>query len=357
MHSEGDHAEAASNVERNRQLTAHRRLLFRLIAFGMGTVSAFVIAEVALRLFVDQEGKRMATYDETLGWRGRPNAGGTYIRKVDDIRVPFHYNNLGFRDDDVEPKQEGDRRLLMLGDSFIENLEVQYDRTFPVLLERHINEGHKGWDVVVIGSQGYSTAQELLAYRKYHETVSPDVVLLCFYTGNDFEDNLRRRFAYLNDDGELQIPTNSESTWKHRARWLQRWLYESSHVVFWTKNGVQSISNFSFAPAAKSVVEADLKYKHDITAKLLRQLQSDVQMSGATFGVVVIPFRDDLVEGRRDHEDFVVQTCKESQIPCLDLSASVAAEDFFATDIHFNERGHEIVAKAIYRFVTEALRL
>ncbi len=225
-----------------------RRLLFPLIALGIGTICALAIAEVALRLFMDQEGKRLATYDETVGWRGRPNGDGVYVRKADNIRVPFHYNNLGFRDEDVVPKPTGGRRILLLGDSFIENLEVDYANTFPALVEQHIKQRAGNWDLAVVGSQGYSTAQELLAFRKYRDVISPDLVLLCFYCGNDFEDNLRRRFAYLDDDGELQIPQNHDSKWKHQARWLQRWVYESSHFVYLAKNSIQSMTNIEIAP-------------------------------------------------------------------------------------------------------------
>ncbi len=82
-------------------------------------------------MLVDQEGKRLAIYDETIGWRGRPHGSGVYVRKIDNIRVPFQYNNLGFRDEDVSPKPADGRRILMLGDSFIENLEVEYSKTLP----------------------------------------------------------------------------------------------------------------------------------------------------------------------------------------------------------------------------------
>ncbi len=330
--------------------------MFPLIAIGMGMLCAFIIAEISLRLLVDPEAKRLATYDATLGWKGRPNGDGLYVRKTDDIRVPFHYNNLGFRDEDVAAKPEHGRRILILGDSFIENLEVEYEKTFPFLLEQQVKLRSREWDVAIVGSQGYSTAQQLLAFRSYHDAISPDVVLLCFYCGNDFEDNLRRRFAFLDEQGELCIPENNGSIWKHRARWLQRWLYESSHVVYLLKNGFQSLTNVRLKPASKSIVDADEEYKLRITAKLLQQLAQEANAAGAEFGIVVIPFRDDLTSGNVQAQSFVARLCEDRQIPCLDLSPVLSTDDYFKTDIHFNIKGHQIAAQAINEFLATSFQ-
>jgi len=350
-----DPSSAASCEVPHQQMSWRRKLIFRLVALAMATLVSITAGEVLLRIFVDPEVKRLASYDETIGWRGRPHGSGIYIRKIDDIRVPFRYNNLGFRDEDVGPKPADRHRIMMLGDSFIENLEVEYSKTFPFLLEKLVTARLPNWEVTVVGSQGYSTAQELLAFRRFHELVSPDVVLLCFYCGNDFEDNLRRKFAFLDNDGELRIPQNQEPKWTHLARSVQRWLYESSHVVYLLKNSLQSIANLNLAPESKSAAEADDQYKQQITAQLISRLAEEVGATGAEFGVVVIPFRDHLVAGNREPQSFVTAVCAESQISHLDLSPLLDRDDFFETDIHFNAEGHQVVAQAIHDFLATSL--
>lgn len=332
-----------------------RKFGFRLLALAIGSLIAIVIGEVTLQAFVDQEAKRLAIYDETLGWRGRPNGSGVYVRKIDNIRVPFRYNNLGFRDEDVVPKPADGRRIMMLGDSFIENLEVDYSDTFPALVERLIQQRSSNWDVAAVGSQGYSTSQQLLAFRNYQATISPDIVLLFFYCGNDFEDNLRRNFAYLDNHRQLQIPANRDPKWKHFARRSQRWLYESSHLVFLVKNSLQSIANIEITPVSKASTEADEDYKVEITEKLLCKLNEEVKATGAEFAVVVIPFRDDLVSGNDDDPLFIKSVCEEHRIKHLDLSQLLESKDFFKTDIHFNATGHEVVAHAVDAFVANSL--
>lgn len=334
-----------------------RRLLFPALTACLGLVAALIIAEISLRLCVEQEAKRMATYDSTLGWRGRPGGRGVYVRKSANIRVPFRYNNLGFRDDDVTPKPPGVHRIMLLGDSFVESLEVDDAYTLPALLENAVGKRSPDWEVAAIGSQGYSTAQELLAYRQYRNIVDPDVVLLCFYCGNDFEDNLRRRFAYLADDGQLHIPQNNDPGWKRLARWSQRWLYESSHVVFLVKNSIQSMTNITIAPASKNIVDADRRYQEEITASLMSKLADEVLADGGKFGIVIIPYREDLVSGNRECQDFVIQFADNQQIPCLDLSTSLKLDHFFQTDIHFNQQGQHVAAKAIDDFLASRFGL
>ena len=333
-----------------------RRRWFALAAIACGLVTAVVIGEVTLRMFVEQEAKRLATYDANLGWRGTPHGHGVYVRKVDDIRVPFHYNNLGFRDEDVTAKPAHAKRMLLLGDSFVENLEVAYEETFPVLLQHLAAQRDGRWDVAVVGSQGYSTSQELLAFRKFHKVISPDITLLCFYCGNDFEDNLRRQFAYLDDNGTLQFPADTSPQWKHQAKKFQRWLYESSHLVFLLKNTLQSVLDVEIAPDSKDEVDADEDYKREISGKLLQRLSKDAVSAGSAFGVIVIPHRDDLVAGNNSRATFINRFCVRNGIPHLDLSPMLGPQHFFETDIHFNPDGHRIVATAISAFVADAFR-
>lgn len=327
-----------------------KRWLFRFLAVSLSCLVGGVACELLLRAFVEQETKRLASFDRELGWRGRPNGSGIYIRKADNIRVPFRYNNLGFRDNDVVTKSD-QRRVMLLGDSFIENLEVPFPETFPALLEKRLGEHDPTWDTVVIGSQGYSTAQELIAYRKFKDQVDPEQVILFFYCGNDFEDNLRRSFAYLDDAGALQVPPNHDPGWKIQARIFQRWLYESSHLVFLLKNKLQEVAQVEIAPAAKDAVAADEDYQRKITSLLIEKLNAEVTEEGGRFAVVVIPSRNDFREHDATRATFIVDTCQQMHIPVLDLSPYLQISHYFETDVHFNISGHRAVSEAVAEFL------
>lgn len=329
--------------------------MFRLAILLLASVAGFAVAEVCLRLFVEQETKRLAIYDPDLGWRGRPMGSGLYIEDADGIRTRFRYNNLGYRDEDVLPKTPDQRRLIIVGDSFVENLEVAFEESYPALLEVRCKQDDPRWDLVTLGSQGYSTAQELLAFRKYRDEVGADLVLLFFYCGNDFDDNLRPNFAYLDETRALQFPQNNESPWTVRAKQFQRFLYEASHVVFLLKNRFESWGVAKLEPTAKHRIDADEEYQLEITRQLILQFALEVKDAGSDFAVVVIPFREDLAKGVREKTDWVTDLCRQNQIACLNLAQSLTVADYFPSNVHFNANGHARVAEVLFRFVHSEL--
>ncbi|MCA9249344.1 MAG: SGNH/GDSL hydrolase family protein, partial [Planctomycetales bacterium] len=244
------------------------------------------------------------------------------------------------------------RRILMLGDSFLENLEVDFHDVYHKILEQRLcQETGSDIEVVAIGSQGYSTAQELLAFRRYREVVAPDVVITIFYTGNDFEDNARKQFAYLNDDRKLCFSENRPSTWNVQKQTFKRWLYESSHLVFLLKNRIESWGGLTIEDPAKAIANDGEGYREQMTRQLLAAMRDEVQSSGVRFGVVVMPSRDELLAGDRRLIELAISYCREWGITHVDLSQGLRSEDYFEHDVHLTRDGHVKVAQLLRAFL------
>ncbi len=331
-----------------------RRLKSTFLLLFFTLLVSFLLGEIIVRFFVVQETKRLATYDKELGWRGTPNGEGTFIRLRDDIRTPFRFNNIGFRDDDYLPKQPGQKRLVLLGDSFVESLEVPVEKTFHALLEKQFQASSATIaDVAILASQGYSTAQEILALRKFQDVIQPDYVFLVFYTGNDFENNLRRKFAFLNKKEELVFPPNKDSWLRIQYLSAQRWLYENSHLVFFLKNLIQSNTQINLADNARKTEQRSDSYKHQITRALIAAAREDAQRFGAQFAMVVVPSRGEVRRGDDTKTNIITAFCQAENIPCLNLFSLLSEEHYFAHDIHFNDAGHQLTAEKIRLFWEE----
>jgi hypothetical protein len=324
-------------------------LLFSSVLF------TFFVAEIILRLFVTQETKRLAIYDKDLGWRGRPNGSGRYIRKEDGINTPFSYNELGFRDNPIAPRSSVMRRYALLGDSFLENLEVPYEKTFLAQLKQKLRSSYS--DAVALMSQGYSTAQELKALQKFYDPVQPDAVVLLFYTGNDFEDNLRREFAYLDEHGELVFPENKDSWLKQQNLTFQRWLYETSHLVFYIKNFLASRAAIKLEDDSKKVKDESKEYKFNITRKLILAAKAYADERGVPFGLAVFTNKYELRDNQMEKTEFVERVCTEAGIPVLSFKDLQYDRHYFPVDIHFNEEGHRVVAARLFDFLTSTFGL
>lgn len=152
----------------------------------------FVSAETVLRFRSQGLAERIFyRVDPLLGWSLRPETGAEY--KVEGgSRV--NINSHGFRDKQrLIEKPKGVFRVAVLGDSFVEAMQLGLEETFPALIEKGL------WrcpaiaglipEVLNFGVKGYGTAQELLLYRHQARLYSPNVVLLVVFPGNDIYNN------------------------------------------------------------------------------------------------------------------------------------------------------------------------
>lgn len=163
------------------------------ISLLLGSIAvALIVLEIGLRIL----GFGYPTFhrpDERLGLRLREGAEG-WFRSEGEAYVKI--NTAGFRDRErILAKPPGVFRIAVLGDSYIEALQVDLAAAFHSQLEHRLNrckafEG-KAVEVLSFGTSSYGTAQELIVFREIASKYSPDLVLLAFFAGNDVRNNSR----------------------------------------------------------------------------------------------------------------------------------------------------------------------
>jgi hypothetical protein len=118
-----------------------------------------------------------------------PNA---YYRHTKEGFSEGYFNSHGFRDYERTYEKAADTfRVLVFGDSFVEARQVALSNTFPALLEQRLNEisPARRFEVLNLGQSGFGTAEEYMRYMNFGVQYSPDLVILAFFTGNDFLNN------------------------------------------------------------------------------------------------------------------------------------------------------------------------
>ncbi len=129
--------------------------------------------------------------DPVLGWRPPPHSAAW--QRFEGAAL-VETNALGFRDrDHAEPKPAGTLRVVVLGDSFTEAVQVPLAQTWWRLLgDRLQSDCNPGGEIEVLNFavSGYSTAQALLTWRRYARGYSPDLAILAFFIGNDVAENV-----------------------------------------------------------------------------------------------------------------------------------------------------------------------
>ncbi len=160
-----------------------------------------LIGSLLVSLAIVETGLRLAGYsypefyvaDLRRGYALRPEMEGWY-RKEGAAFV--HVNSDGLRDrEHTKDKPANTLRVAVLGDSFIEALQVPFEESFCAVLERKLKEcsatSGRNVEVINFGVSGYGTAQELITLRDHVWQYSPDIVLLAITTNNDVSDNAR----------------------------------------------------------------------------------------------------------------------------------------------------------------------
>ncbi len=177
-----------------------RKWRLRLLSLLFGLSLAMVLSEVGLRI-LGVGYPQFYQPDEHCGSRLRPGISGVWTAEGFG-RVSV--NSLGFRGPEIKATQlSSATRVAVLGDSFIEALQVDHEECFCARLEESLNSKNHTvnnyYEVINCGVSGYGTAQQLLMLRNYVLPLRPDIVLLAVYPENDIRNN----HPILEDDPRL----------------------------------------------------------------------------------------------------------------------------------------------------------
>lgn len=105
-----------------------------------------------------------------------------------DVRT----NALGFRDNRaaIPPKQPGEFRIIVLGDSFTFGPGVPYEHIYTSLLDARLKRAHPQVTVINLAVEGYNIIQYEAVLEEVGLGLAPDAVLVSMFPVNDFENDV-----------------------------------------------------------------------------------------------------------------------------------------------------------------------
>jgi hypothetical protein len=343
------------------------------------------------------------------GWMHQPNkavwlfacAGRRF-----EYQTYVQFNSQGLRDREYAfEKPTGTRRVLLLGDSTTEAVQVPLERTFAKLVEGKLRAGGKSVEVINGGHSGFGTDNQIFFYRDEARRYVPDLVVLVFNFQNDILENspILYRRAYeqaeahfppklgfrLDADGTLQqIQVSASDAAERPPPDPTLWQWMAAHV-FLLRALERALSTTlpvppRFVPPPHYGVYAqwDEQWRDawQLTMRITLELRAAVERSAAHFVVVLLPARDmvaptrlastlaslyvplrasdlDLDRPRRVMTEFLQREGIPfvDLLPALQAHAATGARDFFDWDVHLNESGHAAVSPPIAAFVQDQL--
>lgn len=171
----------------NASVSPVKKLAFVFLLIGFGFGCAALALEIGVRLFVPVS-ELFWQSDPVLGVKLAANKRGRFVRAgLFDVQVET--NSHGFRDrEHAYGKPAGTKRIVILGDSYMEALQVRFDNSLAALLEKQLRNRSVSAETINLGVSAFGTGREYLMLREHGIKYRPDVVLL-FFVGNDLINN------------------------------------------------------------------------------------------------------------------------------------------------------------------------
>lgn len=357
-------------------------------------------------------------HDPQRGWRNVPNADGWF--STDEYDVHLQYNSRGIRGPEIPyEKPPGTYRVVIFGDSFIEGYSVNREARVAEQLEKLLTEQDpsRKYQVIALGTAGYSTDQELIWLESEGIKYQPDLVVTMFYM-NDVWFNGQSKYwrgekpAYVLDNGELKLTNvpvpdpnaGKKEKKKESGRGLKYWIRANSKIMALVSLSLENSPGLRGVATSLGLVAprdddeddggpkvsdelsvfqksppVDTQRGWTMTEAILDEMDAVAQQAGADFVAFHIPFKgvvypadwgpilaklgipqDQLDPSAvKQHFDAI---CKARALDCIEPTADyvrVAKELkdgqrlYYVQDNHWNPGGHALAAQLLAKKVRE----
>ncbi len=238
--------------------------------------------------------------DSTLGRRLMPNQKGIFVSNTGEYKTEIEVNREGFRDvDHVEAKDQNTYRILLLGDSFVENFQVPLAKTFFRKLENDLQIPNKKVEVIALGLGDTGTAQQNIVFKTYGAKYHPDLVVHLFYTANDVKNNSLTlqgdpyRPYYIIDNGELKLLPFSmrSSQYKYKLLSLIKENSKLAELILDAKGRILAKIPSDY-PLDYHVYDNEYSKDYEnawvVTKKLILKTKQDVEQNGGKYILITL---------------------------------------------------------------------
>lgn len=347
--------------------------IFLLIAIVLITL-AFL--EVIVRIFFPQN-LNYTQFDSILMYRHIPDFEVKYSRQEFSNTIKF--NSKGLRDYEYSYNKPKDTyRMLLLGSSFSQALQVQLNQTYENALEKKLNENLKGkYEVINMAVGGWGTAQELFFLRTEGLKYKPDLILLDFSIRDITENAISPLVSLENGAIAEHIPVKA-SLAKKALLFCSRY----SHLCSLTQTVL--LSDLGKKPnAKKTAAKQDLFYKNpppeaneeiEKTFLLIKSIKDVADSNKIPLLMVLIPHREQVDDSKfREYikqygldgkdveydkiQKLAVKFASENKIEVFDMLPYFRQKNsnntfYFDIDGHWNAKGHALAAELLYSYLT-----
>jgi lysophospholipase L1-like esterase len=257
------------------------------------------------------------------------------------------YNSKGLREEEIpEKKDSAEYRIIALGDSFTEGIGAAQDSTWPVFLERMLNEKYRGKKITTInaGASGSDPFYEFILLRDRLLSYNPDLVILAI-NSSDFDDIRVRGGMERFQPGDV-VQFNDGPWWEYFYSFsyilravMHKFFHYTPMLVPYDKlascfEGIHNKLNAVFADFEKLAVSNNFEIK-----------------------VIFIPYAPEFLNRDARIYEWEARVKNQTGVEIIDLynimvneigvSQSNISNYYWRLDGHPNQKGYKIIAQGV----------
>jgi len=361
-----------------------RRFPTHILLISLGVIFAITLLEGVIFRFILLPSDMPALEFRNGLIKYKPNQTGVY-RVKNEIAAAYRINAQGWNSSHAAyTRSSGAEPLIaVIGDSYVEALQVEVTEAFPEQLERLLGPPFR---VYRMGISGAPLSQYLEILRKEVIPLNPKIVVINL-VHNDFDESFRFKpgfytSSFLKIDISSGTPTELAPTefvkpWYSAVRNSASWRYMVN------RNGLR-LSFIRDSLLGKPTLELhktqmvapptiDTQTTHEVTSYLIDAIRSATQAIGAQLLIVIdgdrqLIYQGSPVDSASDSDPSALNRMMRDiteglAIPFLDLHPAFAndyitqGEKFnFESDFHWNLHGHTVATQAIFPVLHSLLR-
>lgn len=302
--------------------------------------------------------------------------GATARMRTAEYDQQVRINALGMRAPEVPVKEDGELRILAVGDSFTLGLQVaeadRYTERLGEVLTRRLGRRVTVWNA---GVDGHGTFHAAAQAKRLAPQVQADAVLYLFFSGNDLFDNM----GYAQATRDARRPPPPREPRDTAANWMARRSMLAMYAAVLVRaldvggagNGARHHQELAIFTDPSALASQGTK-----TTEGLRVLASTcdalgipchVAVAGPAFTVypdraetTLWLFGHDPASADLDAPARFVSESAPADLPVRDLSPALrdAREGpplYFTLDGHWTEAGHAVVARDLAEWLAPRL--
>lgn len=279
-----------------------------------------------------------------------------------DYNLTYHANAHGMRDKERNIKAQGQKRVVVVGDSFVEGWGVATEDRMTDRLERLT-----GREYLNFGTSGsFGPTQYLMLYTHLAKSFEHDALIISILPDNDFLDDDydygrvmhagRTRPFFTGSKPDFKLIVTNPPTPSSNSKLLEQALLNLTY----TGNLIKHFK--SLARHKQATLPANYAGYFDFTPAQWDRLEKVLQefrqaAPSLPILVLTIPCDTDILRSEQSGEAPLTGKmrilCKTLDMQYLDLLPAIKATPggwqscYLKTDRHWNARGNEIAAEAI----------